>query len=146
MTAPLVSVVICISDGEAYLAAALDSVAAQNQPGLEVVVVDDGSVDGSRAIAAEHRLRPVMVVQAHQGHGAALNAGIARANAPLVSFIDQDDIWPAGRLPRMMAALAADPAADYVFGRVVNTNALMEPIAEALPGRLLGAMVIRREA
>ncbi len=87
-----------VYDVEAYLPACLDSVLAATWPDLEVVVVDDGSTDGSGAVADEYAARDPRVRVVHtpnRGLGAARNEGLRHTTGPLVTFADSDDRVPA---------------------------------------------------
>jgi glycosyltransferase involved in cell wall biosynthesis len=97
-TPPRISVVVPVYDVEDYLPACLDSVLGSTWPDLEVVVVDDGSTDGSGAIADDYAGRDdrVRVVHtANHGLGAARNEGLRHTTGPLVTFADSDDAVPA---------------------------------------------------
>jgi glycosyltransferase involved in cell wall biosynthesis len=89
---PRVSVVIVNHNYERYLRDAILSVLGQAYRHLEVVIVDDGSTDGSRAIIAEYRDRVRLVLQHNQGPAAAYNAGYAATDGELVMFLDADDM------------------------------------------------------
>lgn len=113
---PLVSVVIPTRDCLAYLPSALASVMAQGLADLEIIVVDDGSTDGTdRWLDAQVRINPHLVVLRATGEGpdVARNRAIAMARAPLIAFLDADDIWLPGKLAAQLAYHAAD--ADAVF-------------------------------
>lgn len=90
---PLVSVVVPVFDVLPYLWEAMDSVARQTYRNLEILVVDDGSTDGSGEVCDEYRKDPrVRVIhQTHQGLGAARNAALDRMTGKVVSFLDSDD-------------------------------------------------------
>jgi len=138
-------VITCVRNGETYLQEALDSIAYQNVPDLESIIVDDGSTDGTVALAAAHRLKPRIISQDPLGFGAALNNGMRNARGTYLSFLDCDDIWPPGRLAAMIAPLESDPSIDAVHGPVVNTDATLKPISPPVSAKLFGAMVMRRE-
>ncbi|MEO9324321.1 glycosyltransferase family 2 protein [Nocardioides sp. C4-1] len=96
-TPPRISVVVPVYDVEAYLAECLDSVLASTWADLEVVVVDDGSTDGSGAIADDYAGRDARVRVVHtdnHGLGAARNEGLRHTTGPLVTFADSDDTVP----------------------------------------------------
>ena len=99
-----VSVVIPAYNVEAYLEGAIASVRAQTLQPAEIIVVDDGSQDGTRALAT--RLGVRVIAQANAGCGAARNAGVAAATQPWVAFLDGDDRWRSDKLERQLAALA----------------------------------------
>jgi len=113
---PRVSVVLPVYNGERTLARTVASVLAQTFTDFELLVVDDGSTDGSRAVLAgfdDPRLR--VLGFANAGHSASRNRGIRAARAPLVAFIDADDLWLPGKLERQVAALEARPAAALAY-------------------------------
>jgi glycosyltransferase involved in cell wall biosynthesis len=118
---PRVSVVVPVYNKEHYLRRAVDSVLAQTFGDFELVLVDDGSTDGSLAVARGYRDARVRVVhQANGGEGAARNRGIAESRAPLVALLDGDDAWAPGFLEAMLALAADFPqagllCAPYVF-------------------------------
>ena len=114
---PLVTVIIPVFNGERYLAAALDSVFAQHYRPLEVIVVDDGSTDGTAQIArryAEVHYR----YQDNQGHGAARNHGISVSRGGLIAFLDADDLWLPTKLSAQVAYLQQHPEVGCVIARM----------------------------
>jgi len=93
LTAPrLVSIVICNHNYEAFVAQAIDSALALDWPNLEVIVVDDGSTDGSRRIIDTYAERVTIIHQANAGQWSACNAGFARSSGEVVIFLDSDDL------------------------------------------------------
>jgi glycosyltransferase involved in cell wall biosynthesis len=89
-----VSVILPLYNKAAYIRRALDSIAGQTYPDFEVLIVNDGSSDGSETIAAGYpdpRFR--VIHQANAGPGAARNRGIAEARGEWVAFLDADDEW-----------------------------------------------------
>ena len=144
MGEPLVSVIVCVRNGEKYLRDALDSIERQGIADLEVIVIDGDSKDGSMRIARSHSLNPQVVAQEQLGQGAALNDGVGLARGSYLAFLDCDDVWPLGRLATMLAGCEAKPDADFVFGKTVNTDENLNAIQAPLPARLLGAMLIKR--
>lgn len=115
---PEVSVIIAVYNGAAYLAEAIESVLAQTGPRLELIVVDDGSTDDTARISKSYVDRVIYCYQENRGQAAARNVGLELALAPLVAFIDADDIWTLGKLTRQMEILNARPDVDMVFGQV----------------------------
>lgn len=107
---PVVSVLLPVHNGMPWLPDALDSLAAQTLPGVEVIVIDDGSTDGTNALLQHHRLNPRVVLNTRrQGLTRSLNRGLARVSAPLVARLDADDTSRPDRLARQVAFLAAHP-------------------------------------
>jgi glycosyltransferase involved in cell wall biosynthesis len=106
---PLVSVVIPVFNGEAFIGRALKSVLAQTWRPLEVVVVDDGSTDGTRA-AVEAAGGPVRCVfQPNTGQPAATNRGIAESRGSIIALLDADDEWLERRLEKTVGPMLEDP-------------------------------------
>ena len=110
-----ISVVIPCYNGARYIAATLRSVLAQDGVDLDVIVVDDGSKDGSAELV-EHAFPEVRVLrQANGGVAAARNTGIREARHDLVAFVDADDIWLPGKLKAQLALLQAHPESRMAY-------------------------------
>jgi glycosyltransferase involved in cell wall biosynthesis len=154
VTGPEVSVLIAVYNGERFLRDAVESVLAQAHPALEVIVVDDGSTDGSAA--AVRGLDGVRVIrQENAGQPSALNRGLDHATGEFLAFNDADDLWTPGRLAAQLAACKAEPSLEAVFGHVEQfaeadappgVVAGLTPDRVVQPSRLHTAMLIRREA
>lgn len=99
----LISLVIDNYDSEKYVARAVESVLAQTHPDTEVVVVDDGSTDGSRAVLDRYADSVELVFKANGGQASALNAGFASARGEIVIFLDGDDFL----MPEAAATVAS---------------------------------------
>jgi glycosyltransferase involved in cell wall biosynthesis len=105
-----------------YIGAALESVLAQSHRDLELIVVDDGSTDETRAIADEFARRDSRIRVLHRRNGgisAARNTALAASASPLIAILDSDDVWDPGYLEAQLAILAGRPDVD-----VVTANAL----------------------
>ena len=89
----LVSVIIPVYNGERYLAEALDSVLRQSHPADEIIVIDDGSTDGSAKIIESFRASVEYHWQPNGGPGAARNLGVTLAHGAFLAFLDADDLW-----------------------------------------------------
>lgn len=124
MIVPAVSIICIFLNGERFLAEAIDSVLAQDHGDWELLLVDDGSSDGSAALARgyaadDRRIRCL----AHPGGGnrgmsAARNLGLAHARGDQVAFIDADDRWRSGKLTGQLAIMAAEPRIALLAGTV----------------------------
>ncbi len=103
---PRASILLPVYDGAATLAACLKSIARQSEPDFECVVVDDGSRDGSAAIARDFGDARVRVLALpHRGLVPALNDGLAACRAPVVVRMDADDLMHRDRLRAELAAI-----------------------------------------
>jgi CDP-glycerol glycerophosphotransferase len=117
---PRVSVVLPIYNVERYARACLESVAAQTVRDLEVIVVDDGSTDGSAAIAerfADRDARFRLIRQPNSGLGSARNTGTDAAGGDFLAFVDGDDVLPPRAYERMLDALD-ETGSDFATGNV----------------------------
>lgn len=120
---PLVSVVMPVFDAQLYLGEAIDSVMAQSYPHFELLLVDDGSTDGSAELAAAYAARHPERVRclahpggANRGVSASRARGIDEARGELVAFLDADDVWLPGKLARQVPQLLACPEAALLYG------------------------------
>jgi glycosyltransferase involved in cell wall biosynthesis len=111
------TVVMTAYNEEEFIAAAVASVLAQTYRELELIVVDDGSSDGTLAELERFRTDPRLRVieQANAGLSAARNTGIAATETDWVAFLDSDDLWMPNYLERVDAALAARPLAGIAY-------------------------------
>lgn len=116
-TRHLISVIIPCYNAARYLAEAIESVLAQTYRPIEVIVIDDGSDDGSAVIAKKYA-DVKCIEQAHAGVCTALNSGIQRANGELLAFLDADDLWMPGKLTEQKAFLERNSIYNMVFGHV----------------------------
>jgi glycosyltransferase involved in cell wall biosynthesis len=120
---PLVSVVTSFLDAERFLEEAVTSVFRQTYDRWELVLVDDGSTDGSSEIArrfARERPGQVRYVE-HEGHrnrgtAASRNVAVRRASGSYVAILDADDVWLPDKLERQVAILEAHSSAGMVCG------------------------------
>lgn len=125
-TEPLVSVVIIFLNAQRFLAQAIDSVYAQTWRRWELLLVDDGSADGSTRMAREHAAADPRRVRYldHEGHrnrgmSASRNLGSAHAAGEWLAFLDSDDVWTGDALARQMTAIRDHPGVDLVYGPAI---------------------------
>ena len=110
---PLVSAVVTTHNRIALLPRALDSVAVQTYPNMELVVVDDGSREKAHSIAVEYRqILPVQYIRNEEPQGAcrARNQGIEAASGEFVAGLDDDDAWTEDRIEKLVAAYSDEYA------------------------------------
>ena len=113
-----ISVIIPVFNGERYLQQALDSVFGQSRVPDEVIGIDDGGTDSSSQILSLYGEKIRFISQENAGVASARNTGITMANGELITFIDQDDLWPAHRMQALEQALIQYPEAEVAVGRV----------------------------
>ncbi len=122
----LVSAIIIFLDAERFLEEAIASVFAQEYPHWELLLVDDGSTDGSTEIARRHAARHPDRVRylehpghANRGMSASRNVGVGAARGKYVAFLDADDVWLPAKLAQQVALLRAHPEAAMIYGRTL---------------------------
>jgi glycosyltransferase involved in cell wall biosynthesis len=122
---PLVSVIIPTFNRMAYLPTAIESVVDQTYEAWELILVDDGSTDGTREYASrleDPRVKTVWLE--HTGNPSVVrNIGICQARGKYVAFLDSDDVWHATKLALQVAAMAADPACRWSYTNFATIDA-----------------------
>lgn len=115
-TLPAVSVLLPVRNGGPFLQAALRSLLAQTFTDFEILLLDDGSSDGSPALARSFTDPRIRVIEdgQHRGLSARLNQGVQLARAALVARMDADDLCLPRRFELQVAYLAAHPEVDLV--------------------------------
>jgi glycosyltransferase involved in cell wall biosynthesis len=146
-----VSVIVPVHDGARFLSEALRSVNRQTLPAGEIIVVVDGSSDGSADIVRREHPDVVLVRQSGAGAAEARNAGAQRARCEALAFFDHDDVWLPERNAALLHAWSANPEADVICGAF---RLLVEPgesdderLSRAEGGQapfLVRALMIRR--
>jgi glycosyltransferase involved in cell wall biosynthesis len=116
----MISCIVPVHNGEKYLAEALDSILKQSCRPLEVLVIDDGSTDGTAAVTAHYGDRIRYVRQSKSGAPTARNLGLSLARGGFVGFLDADDLWHPEKLARQLECLAARPELDLCVTHVQN--------------------------
>lgn len=124
MSVPAVSVVVPFLNARRFLAESIVSVRAQTEGSWELLLVDDGSRDGSSEIArSEAASDPARVRylehggHARRGASAARNVGIRHARGRYIAFLDADDVWLPGKLEAQLAIAEAHPEAAMIYNR-----------------------------
>ena len=114
---PLISVIMPVYNAERFVGDAIRSVLAQGYPNVEIICVDDGSTDQSAQIV--QAFGPVVryLYQENQGPAAARNRAFDLVRGEFVTFLDNDDLFPAYKFHNQLATFAADPTLDIVFGK-----------------------------
>jgi glycosyltransferase involved in cell wall biosynthesis len=141
-----VSVVIANHNYARFVGEAIDSALAQTHPDVEVIAVDDGSVDGSAAVLRRYEARGVRIVlQPNRGQAGALNAGVGLATGELIIFLDADDRLLPGAAAAAVAGLAGPVV--HVQWPLALTDAAgrrtgeIDPVADLAEGELLSQLI-----
>jgi glycosyltransferase involved in cell wall biosynthesis len=120
---PLVSTIVAFLNGERFIEEAIESVFAQTYDNWELLLVDDGSTDGSTQIAlrcAEQHPGKVHYLEhpGHQNRGkeASRNLGLSHAEGEYVAFLDADDVWLSHALEQQVAVFDSYPEAGMIYG------------------------------
>ena len=117
---PTVSCVVPAYNAERYVARALESVLEQSRPPDEIIVVDDGSTDGTAAVLESYGSRLRVVHQENSGPAAARNRGIRMATGEIICFQDADDEWHRDKLAKQLVLLEARPEVGICITRLRN--------------------------
>ncbi len=133
---PLVSIIIPCHNAERWLAATLESALTQTWPHTEIIMVNDGSRDGSLAVAQRFAARGVRVIdQPNAGASAARNHGLRLAHGDLIQFLDADDLISAEKIGAQVELLRARPTgtvATCAWGRFQDDPATARFVDEAV--------------
>ncbi|TML96875.1 MAG: glycosyltransferase family 2 protein [Actinobacteria bacterium] len=152
---PLITVIIGVYNAERYLGEAIESVLAQTHPRVELVVVDDGSTDGSGRIAQAYGARVRCIRQENGGMAAARNRAIPEAHGSYLSFLDADDRFPPDKLRNQLAVFETQPELDVVYGHVTEflspdlddaARALLRAPEHDVPWPTPNLMLVKRES
>lgn len=123
---PFVSVIIPAYNCERFIVEAVESVKRQNHRPLEIIIVDDGSTDGTSAHVKNLGEDIRYVHQSNRGPAAARNKGIDMANGEVIAFLDADDYWPEHKIEIQLARMDRDPRVEVVLGRIQCSGTLTE--------------------
>lgn len=114
-TEPMVSVIVPTYNYARFLPRALDSVLAQTYADLEIIVVDDGSTDGTSDVASPYAGKIRYLRKDNGGVSSARNLGIENSRGRLIAFLDADDAWRPEKLARQVAFMEANPGCGMSF-------------------------------
>jgi glycosyltransferase involved in cell wall biosynthesis len=129
-----VSAVIPVWNAESTVAEAVESVLAQAFRDFELIVVNDGSSDGTAAVLESFGNHIKVITRANSGPAAARNAGVRASSGEYLAFLDADDRWMPGMLARTVAALDSDPACAMAYGNL----AMLDSDGNSLNASLIG--------
>ncbi|MGA8810295.1 MAG: glycosyltransferase [Thermoanaerobaculia bacterium] len=118
---PRISVILPVYNRQHSVARAIRSVLGQTHPPCELIVIDDGSTDGTRAVLESFASQITVIEQPHAGAYVARNRGLRHAHGELIAFIDSDDVWLPDRLASQLPLMNRSEVG-LVFGDVVHVR------------------------
>jgi glycosyltransferase involved in cell wall biosynthesis len=130
VTPATVSVIIPVFNGRPWIGQAIESVLAQTVPAREIIVVDDGSTDGSGEVARGYGERVRVIARANAGVAAARNRGMRAASGDLLAFLDADDVWLPSKLEHQGRALTRHPEIGVLGTRVFDWRGCAAGVSE----------------
>lgn len=116
----LVSCIVPAYNSEKYLEETLESIFSQSYSNLEVIVVDDGSTDGSSELLGRYSGQLTLLQQKHSGPSSARNLGIKAARGDMIAFLDSDDLWEPDKISLQVKLLVENSDLDVCFTQVKN--------------------------
>ncbi len=153
---PLVSIIIPYYNGERFITETLDSLLKQNYSNLEIIIVSDGSPESSLYVFEPYLTLPNnqvrLIRQENMGQAAARNTGLRAAQGTIIGMIDQDDVWPEGRITHTLPYLIRENTENisYDFVRGMTQKLQLQPDAtwklqdaEFLPSLIGSALYTR---
>ena len=150
---PNVSVIIPAFNCEQFVGQAIDSVLAQTSPPSQLIVVDDGSTDGTSGVVRSFGAKIDYLYQQNAGIGAAVNFGLARAQGDVLAFLDADDLWMPEKLMRQLTEMLQHPDLDMIFAHMeqFHNGFNAEQVSDhesrkIIPGYCKGTMVIKKSS
>ena len=126
-----ISVVIPAYNAEQYVGRAIESVLKQTRPAEEVIVVDDGSTDGTAAAVEAYAPKVRLITQANEGASGARNTGIKAAQSEWIAFLDADDQWLPEKLKVQMAHLRRNSDLVWTHGDYFKSVSREMPLKPA---------------
>jgi len=150
---PLVSVIVPVFNGENFIKNAVENILSQQYPALEIIIVNDGSTDGTEAIINQISVDIRYFTQSNSGPAAARNKGIRDASGELIAFLDVDDLWPENNLNIMVDEMLRNPDMEVIRGyaqlmEINNASGCYEYVRnpkESFPD-YIGAAIYRKSA
>jgi len=151
-----ISVIFPIYNCKRYIGEAMESILSQTYPASEIIVIDDGSRDGSRDVIksfSSPRIR--YFYQTNKGIGGARNLGIKLSNGNYLTFLDQDDYWEPNKLQLQVDTFLKNPKIELLFTYVqqfispeLSEEETKNKVCpeQPMPGYLAGTMMAKREA
>jgi glycosyltransferase involved in cell wall biosynthesis len=155
MESNLISCIVPVFNGERYIGEVIESIIAQTYRPLQIIVADDGSCDGTRAVAKGYGEQVTYLWQPNGGALAARNLGLSAASGEYIAFLDADDLWHPEKLTLQMGRFNGRSELDICITHIQmfwtkdlsNEEAYYEnhPRARPLPGYVTTTLLARRD-
>jgi glycosyltransferase involved in cell wall biosynthesis len=129
----LVSVIVAAYNHEAYIRQCIDSALAQTYPDVEIVVVDDGSSDGTYEILKSYDDSITLIRSTNRGTQAARNAAIAASTGQYLALLDSDDYWLPHKLAQQMQVFVEHPDTALVYSLALAVDEVGSPLGGGVP-------------
>ncbi|MBP7847170.1 MAG: glycosyltransferase [Burkholderiales bacterium] len=145
-----ISVIIPVYNGEKYIVEALDSVFNQTYPASEIIVVDDGSTDGTAELLKAYADKIHYVYQENAGVSSARNTGIKLASGDYIAFLDHDDLFTTNKFEVSLKLFSDNPMLDYIVSmwkckfENIESDDYFNHVKDCHQGILLGAHLFRK--
>ncbi len=141
---PLISVIITSYNYEQYLQRTIDSVIEQTYKNIEIIVVDDGSVDSSREMIKSYGNQVVSVFKGNGGLASSVNAGFAVSHGDLICLLDSDDFYDVSKLKEIAEAASRNPKASLIYHKMQWMSPEGIPYGTPWPYRLWQGKIAER--
>lgn len=128
-----VSAVVSNYNYARFLPECIGSILEQTVDGIEIIVVDDGSTDNSRAVLESYGTNVKAIFQANGGQAAAINTGVAAATGDVICFLDSDDTWAPRKVERVLEVLRTHPDAGWVRHKARMVDEELQPLDSIAP-------------
>lgn len=149
-----VSVIMTVQNGERYLEESINSILSQTHKAYEIIIVNDGSTDGTSKILEQFRDEILILNQEKSGIAAGWNSGIQKSTGKYISFLDSDDYWPTNKIERQLEIVSSNSEITMSFGYVKQfyspelseeERALKRCPEKPAPGFSSGTMLISKQ-
>lgn len=126
MTSASVTCIIPAYNALRFINETIESVLAQTVPAAEIIVVDDGSTDGTLDAIAQYGDKIRSLTQPNAGPAAARNNGVRNSSGEFIAFLDADDMWTSNKIETQLARFSANPELQVCFADLFNFRANTE--------------------